>query len=93
MVNQLNTTKMSSKGQVVIPENIRKGMNLSSGDKFIIVAEKDVVILKLIKQPSLKEYTQVIKKARAQAKEVSMTEEDVNKSIKAIRTHHRRESK
>jgi AbrB family looped-hinge helix DNA binding protein len=44
----LATTKMSSKGQVVIPENIRKQLNLKAGAQFIVVGEKDVVILKSI---------------------------------------------
>ena len=42
----VSTTKMSSKGQVVIPENIRKQLNLKAGAQFVVVGEKDVVILK-----------------------------------------------
>ncbi|MBW2034796.1 MAG: AbrB/MazE/SpoVT family DNA-binding domain-containing protein [Deltaproteobacteria bacterium] len=49
----VSTTKMSSKGQVVIPENIRKQLNLKAGAQFVVVGEKDVVILKNIAPPSL----------------------------------------
>jgi len=42
----LATTKMSSKGQVVIPEEIRKRFGLKSGSQFVVVGEKDTVILK-----------------------------------------------
>jgi AbrB family looped-hinge helix DNA binding protein len=85
-MNRFNTTKMSSKGQIVIPEDIRAIMGLITGDHFIIVAEKDVVILKLIKKPSLKEYAATIKKARLQAKQVGMKVEDVAHSIKTVRS-------
>ena len=44
----LSTTKMSSKGQVVIPEEIRKRLNLHSGMQFVVVGEDNVVILKAI---------------------------------------------
>ena len=47
----VSTTKMSSKGQVVIPENIRKNLNLKTGAQFIVVGDKDVVILKSITPP------------------------------------------
>ena len=42
----LATTKMSSKGQVVLPENIRKKMGLKPGTQFIVVIEKDDLHLK-----------------------------------------------
>ncbi len=88
-MNRFNTTKMSSKGQIVIPEDIRAIMGLSTGDNFIIVAEKDVVILKLIKKPSLQEYAATIKKARLQAKQAGIKVEDVEQSIKAVRSKNR----
>ena len=44
-MTNLATTKMSSKGQVVIPEDIRKRLKLKAGSQFIVVGENDVVIL------------------------------------------------
>ncbi|GAG38977.1 unnamed protein product [marine sediment metagenome] len=44
----LATTKMSSKGQVVIPEDIRKRLGFKAGSQFMVVGEKDMVILKAI---------------------------------------------
>ncbi|MBK7450772.1 MAG: AbrB/MazE/SpoVT family DNA-binding domain-containing protein [Anaerolineales bacterium] len=41
----LATARMSSKGQVVIPESIRKQLNLQEGAQFIVVGEGDVVVL------------------------------------------------
>ena len=65
----LATTKMTSRGQVVIPEDIRKQLNLKVGAQFVVVGEKDVVIFKSITQPSMKEFDKLVAEARRQAKE------------------------
>ncbi len=48
-------TRMSLKGQVVIPESIRKPLNLKAGAEFVVVGEEDVVILKAIAMPDINE--------------------------------------
>ncbi len=45
---KLSTTQLSSRGQLVIPEFIRKNMVLEAGDQFIVFAQEDVIILKKI---------------------------------------------
>ena len=64
----LATTRMSSKGQIVIPESIRKKLNLQPGAQFIVVGENDVVILKAITSPGLENFDEVINEARRQAR-------------------------
>lgn len=44
-MESVSTTRMSSKGQVVIPENIRKQLNLKTGTQFVVVGDKDRVIV------------------------------------------------
>jgi len=73
----IETTKMSSKGQVVIPENIRKKLGLKTGTQFVVVGDKDVVILKSISTPSMSEFDQLIKKAKKQAKEAGLQESEI----------------
>jgi len=68
----LATTKMTSRGQVVIPEDIRKRLNLKVGAQFVVVGEKDVVIFKSISQPSMEEFDKLIAEARKQAKEAGL---------------------
>ena len=41
---QIDTTKMSSRGQVVIPLDMREGIN--EGDKLIVIRKDDEIILK-----------------------------------------------
>ena len=57
---ELATTKMSSKGQVVIPEDIRKRLGLEAGSQFVVIAGKDAVILKTISPPSMDEFDELI---------------------------------
>ncbi|MBY0544132.1 MAG: AbrB/MazE/SpoVT family DNA-binding domain-containing protein [Gammaproteobacteria bacterium] len=72
-MNTLSTTKLSSKGQVVIPDEIRTQMGLHTGDQFIVVAEKDVLILKVISKPRIKNFTVLIDKAHKAAHEAGLT--------------------
>jgi AbrB family looped-hinge helix DNA binding protein len=75
------TTKMSSKGQVVIPEEIRKRLKLKKGSQFVVVSEKDVVILKAISPPSMDEFDALIADARKKAKEAGMKRSDIEAAI------------
>ncbi|MBN1842625.1 MAG: AbrB/MazE/SpoVT family DNA-binding domain-containing protein [Deltaproteobacteria bacterium] len=77
----VSTTKMSSKGQVVIPENIRKQLNLKAGAQFVVVGEKDVVVLKNIAPPSLDEFGPLIAEARKKGKQAGIKKSDLGNAI------------
>ena len=79
------TTKMSSKGQVVIPENIRKKLNLKAGAQFVVIGENDIVILKSISPPSLDEFDSLIAKARKQGKQAGIKKSDISDAISKVR--------
>ncbi|RJQ50507.1 MAG: AbrB/MazE/SpoVT family DNA-binding domain-containing protein [Nitrospiraceae bacterium] len=81
----LATTKMSSKGQIVIPEDIRRRLGLKTGAQFIVVGKNDVVILKSIAQPSMTEFDQLISDARKQARKVGMKKSDITSAIQRVR--------
>jgi len=84
-MNTLATTRMSSKGQVVIPEQIRKQMNLKAGVQFIVVGEGDVVILKMITTPNLDTFDALIQQARKQAEAAGLARADIKKAVSAAR--------
>ena len=84
-MSTLTTTRMSSKGQVVIPENVRNDLGLRAGDEFVVLAQNGVVLLKGISKPSMKEFDALIKKARRQAKAAGLRRADIAKSIAAVR--------
>ena len=79
------TTKMSSKGQVVIPEEIRRALSLEAGTQFIVMGDDGVVVLKTISPPSVKEFDSIIRRARTQAKAVGMVPKDIAVAIKESR--------
>ncbi len=82
----LATTRMSSKGQVVIPESIRKQLNLQEGTQFVVVCNADVVILKVVMPPDMGEFDVLIQKARKQAKKAGLTQKDVKVAIAKARS-------
>lgn len=81
------TTKMSSKGQVVIPEEIRNRLGLRTGAQFIVVGEKDTLILKTIAAPSMDEFDELIAKAKKQARLAGLQRADINAAIAKVRGH------
>jgi AbrB family looped-hinge helix DNA binding protein len=81
----IETTRMSSKGQIVIPEEIRNRLGLKTGDKFLVVGDKDVVILKTLSNPSLEEFEDLIKTARKQAKTAGLKKSDIFRAISKSR--------
>lgn len=81
----LATTKMSSKGQIVIPEEIRKRLKLKTGAQFVVVGDNDVVILKSISAPSLEEFDALIAVARRQAKTARLEPAHVEEAITKAR--------
>ncbi|OJX40343.1 MAG: hypothetical protein BGO78_15390 [Chloroflexi bacterium 44-23] len=83
----LATTRMSSKGQIVIPENIRKQLNLKEGTQFVVVGENDVVIIKTIEAPIMEDFDNLIQQARAQAKNIGLKKSDIKAAIKKARGH------
>ncbi len=79
------TTRMSSKGQVVIPEGIRKRLSLKAGLQFVVVGDKDTVILKAIAPPSMEQFDELIAEARKQARNAGMKRSDVLAAIRKVR--------
>jgi len=83
----LATTKMSFKGQVVIPEDIRKRLGFKAGSQFVVVGENDVVILKAISSPSMEEFDALITEARKQARQAGMKRSGIAAAIAKVRSN------
>jgi len=84
-MNTLATTKMSSKGQIVIPETIRKQLNLKAGAQFVVVGNDDVVILKAITTPDIEPFDSLIQQARQQAKLAGLKRADITAAVSKAR--------
>lgn len=82
---EIATTKMSSRGQVVIPEYIRKRLGLGSGSQFVVVGEKDTVILKTISPPKMTQFNKLVRDARKQVRRAGLKRSDVRAVIAKVR--------
>ena len=80
-----STTKMSSKGQVVIPEEIRESLHLKEGAQFVVIGRGDAVILKSITPPSMDEFEDLLRESREYAKKAKIKKSDVKDAIAAVR--------
>lgn len=79
------TTTLSSKGQVVIPEEIRARLGLKTGAQFVVVADRDVVIFKVLDPPSLTEFARLADHARRVAKRSGLRQADIAKAVAKVR--------
>jgi AbrB family looped-hinge helix DNA binding protein len=79
------TTTLSSKGQVVIPEAIRERLGLKTGAQFVVVADRDVVILKVLEPPALSEFAALSARARRAAKAAGLKKANVPRALKKMR--------
>ena len=86
-MKNLATTKMSSKGQLVIPEEIRNRLGLKPGSQFVVVGDKDTVILKAVVPPSMDDLDDLIKEAKKQARQAGLKQSDISAAIARVRKH------
>ena len=84
------TIKMSSRGQIVIPQDIREELKASEGTIFSVVSAKDTIILKKLLTPSkedlIKELGAIALDGRKRAEKLGIKESDVPELIHKIRS-------
>lgn len=78
-------TKLSSKGQVVIPLNIRKHFSLKEGTPLAIVTQDDTILLKKMEIPKIKTWKEVAMPFREAAKKSKFTKEELDNLIREAR--------
>lgn len=61
----------------MIPESVRKRLDLKEGSQFLIMGNEDVVILKRVVSPDMAEFESLIKQVRQQAKEAGLKSKDI----------------
>ena len=84
-MEKLEVTSMSSRGQVVIPQDIRKNLSLHEGEKFVVIAEDDTILLKKLTVPSFKGFDKLLKKTQQFARQKRITSHDVETAIRNVR--------
>ena len=80
---------VSTKGQVVLPANIRRSLAISDGDRLAIHVSEGVIMLKPVKVPAAEDFKQWMDEAKEWAASVGYTEEDAAEVIRSVRKKKR----
>lgn len=88
-MTKMQVTSLSSKGQVVIPNDIRSLLGIKTGAKLLIVTDGDSMVLKPIQTPKFEIFKDLIERSRKFAKEKNLKRSDVQKIIRQVRNENR----
>jgi AbrB family looped-hinge helix DNA binding protein len=83
---EVELTRVSEKGQIVIPSTLRKEMGINKSDQFIIFGGDNTIILKRIEKDEIKNtFEQIAKPLQDAAKQAGFSKEDLKKAIRDVR--------
>ena len=75
--------KMSPKGQLVVPQEIRENEGFEPGDRFIPFQIKDGILFKRVKLPNVRnEFEKLSKEIQKQFEARNVKEDDIKEAIK-----------
>ncbi len=78
--------KMSPKGQLVVPQDIRESEAFEPGDRFIAMSVKEGVLFKKVEMPNIKrEFEKLSKEIEAKFKKDKVTSKDISDALKWAR--------
>tara|TARA_B100001245_G_scaffold129885_1_gene95983 strand:- start:37 stop:264 length:228 start_codon:yes stop_codon:yes gene_type:complete len=69
----IDTTKLSAKGQVVIPVDVRNKLQLEAGNKLFVMASEDAIILQKTNSMNEKDKITFSQKARSIARKMGLS--------------------
>lgn len=84
MAEEPEVTTISEKGQVVIPQSIRKELCIKPRTKFLVFGRGDTVIMKRIQLPDIKKEWEDLFKLMDK-KDLKLIEEQIQEEITASR--------
>ncbi|MFH1053575.1 MAG: hypothetical protein V1740_04140 [Candidatus Woesearchaeota archaeon] len=83
---EIELTRISEKGQVVIPSHLRKSMNIHKSDQFLVFGEDNTIVFKKVEKPEVKKsFAEIAKPLQLAAKKSGLTKKDIEKAIKDVR--------
>lgn len=86
MSENFGTTKMSSRGQVVIPESIRDRLGLEPGVQFAVFGQDDVIMFKVINPPAADEFARLKAELHQQARRGGLKRSGIPKAVAKVRS-------
>jgi len=75
---EMSMTRVSSRGQIVIPRELRKEAKLKSGEKLLAYGNKDTIVLKKVSS-SVEEFEKLASFGKKFAKQKGIKQNDVLK--------------
>lgn len=82
-------TTISEKGQVVIPQSLRRALSLKPGTKFLVFGRGDTVVMRKLELPDVRREWEDIFKVMDK-KGLKLSEKEVQEDVAAIRREKRR---
>lgn len=82
----IDVTRMSSRGQVVIPKSIRERLKLREGDKLIAFARNNLIILRRYEEESI--LGLLSQPVREKMAELSIEGKDIDDAVEWARKRH-----
>lgn len=82
MPTDVETTRVSSKGQVVIPQAVREKLHLEAGELLVVYGEDDTIVLKRLRVPSAEELEELLEWGERFAQEHGLEPEDIQRAIR-----------
>lgn len=82
----LDMTRLSEKGQIVIPNELRKEMGLRAGTRFIVMGLEDTIVLRRLELSQERiRLKRLLGRSRKMAEKVGFTEKEVDRLIHSFR--------
>ena len=88
MTQEPEVTTISAKGQVVIPQSLRKALGIKPRTKFLVFGRGDTLIMKRLELPDVKKDWEKIFKMMDE-KGLELSEKGIQDEIAAVRSERR----
>ena len=80
---------VSSRGQIVLPVDMRRAMGIESGDRLAAWSNGDVIMLKRVELPESTDFERWHEEAQAWAAQEGFSEDDIASVISDVRARRR----
>ena len=79
------TTRISSRGQIVIPGPVRKALAIEPGTAFLVLARKDTVVLHRLQEPPWQFFDDMVKQAEKPGRQLDAAMQGFARVVNKLR--------
>jgi AbrB family looped-hinge helix DNA binding protein len=78
----IELTRLSERGQIVIPTEIRRNMHLKEGERFLVMGLDDIIVLRKLELSKERlRLKDLIQKSRKRASKVGFSDKEIERLI------------